>query len=87
MPQLTVVSGISATQFTVSAGDAAKMSVGQEVQIHSADYSVDSVDVEVTNITGTTITTTAIGFTPAAGQLVELVGFLDSGKPYRIYVG
>jgi len=86
-PQLTVASGISATQFTVSAPDAAKMSVGQMVQIHSSTYAVDSIDVTVTDITGTTITTSAIGFTPAAGQLIELVGFLDGGKPYRIYVG
>lgn len=87
MPQLEVVSGISATQFTVSAGDAAKMSEGQVIRIHNADYSVDSSEVEVTDITGTTITVASLGFTPAAGQKIELVGFLDGGKPYRIYIG
>lgn len=86
-PQLEVVSGTSSTVFEVSAGDAAKMSIGQMINIHSNDYVTDSVDVEVLNITGTTITTDDIGFTPSAGQKIELVGFLDGGKPYRIYVG
>lgn len=87
MPQLDVVSGISATQFTVSAGDAAKISIGQVINIHSNDYSVDSAEVLVTDKSGTTITVESIGFTPSAGQKIELVGFLDGGKPYRIYVG
>lgn len=87
MPQLTVVSGISATQFTVSAGDAAKMQVGSIINIHNSDYSVDSDEVLVTDITGTTITVQSLGFTPSTGQLIELIGFNDGGKPYRIYVG
>lgn len=87
MPQLEVVSGVSATQFTVSAGDAAKMIEGQVIRIHTDNYSVDSNEVEVLDITGTTITTDSLGFTPSAGQKIELVGFLDGGKPYRIYIG
>jgi hypothetical protein len=84
-PTLTVVSGASNTQFDVSAPDAAKLFVGSVLRIHSADYSVDSVDVvvKVASISGTTITTNDIGFVPSAGQKIEFVGFVsDKGAPY-----
>jgi hypothetical protein len=84
-PQLTVVTGTSSTVFTVSAPDAAKMFVGSVIRVHSEDFSVDSGEVNVSNITSTTITVDAsMGFTPSAGQLIDLVGFPDLGKPYRL---
>jgi hypothetical protein len=85
-PTLTVVSGISTTQFTVSVGDAAKLFVGSKVRIHSDDYSVDSGETgfDVSDVTGVTVTISApLDFTPAVGQKIDLVGFVsDSGKPY-----
>lgn len=84
-PQLTVATGTSSTVFTVSAPDAAKMYVGSTVRVHSEDFSVDSGEVNVSDITGVTITVDAsLGFTPSAGQLIDLVGFPDRGFPYRL---
>lgn len=84
-PTVPIVTGISPTQFTVSAPDAAKFTVGLPVLVRSADWSTLSPEVAVTDITGVTITVSAaLGFTPALGQYVELIGFTDGGGPYRI---
>jgi hypothetical protein len=84
-PVLTVTGGTSATQFAVSAPDAAKLFVGCTVRVSSSDYVDSSGEVEVTEISGTDITVgTALGFTPSAGDIVELIGFAnDEGAPYR----
>jgi len=83
---LTIVTGISDVQFTVSALDAAKLFVGGLVQVHNEDYSIDSGTEfkKITSIAGVTITVEAsLGFTPSPGQLVDAVGFtIDDGKPY-----
>lgn len=84
-PSLVIVSGISSTQFTVSAPDAAKLYVGSAIRVHNSDYTIDSglVAKKVTDISGTTITCTDIGFTPSAGQNIDFVGFYyDEGAPY-----
>lgn len=84
-PTLTVVTGTSTTVFDVSLADAAKVTPGLPILIHNTDYSILSEEVNVLSVVGTTITLeTPIAFTPAAGQLVELVGFIDGGGPYRI---
>ena len=84
-PTLTVVSGISDTQFTVSSGDAAKLVAGNEIKIHNLDYSINSNDVAIDTIISNTVTMKAsLGFTPAAGQKIELVGFLDGSSGYRV---
>lgn len=82
-PTVAVTSGASSTQFDVAPGDAGKFFVGSVVRVHNAGFSIDSDDVKVTNVSGTTITTEDLGFTPAAGQLVELIGFADGGGAYR----
>lgn len=85
-PTLTIVTGISSTQFTVSIGDAAKLFVNGIIRVHSSDYTIDSgiTGIKVTDITGVTITVaSSLGFTPAVGQKIDLVGFAsDSGAPY-----
>jgi hypothetical protein len=79
-----VVTGISTTQFTVSLGNAGKFFVGAMVRIHNADFSIDSGDASVSAVVGTTITVgTSLGFTPAAGQFIDLIGFADGGGAYR----
>lgn len=84
-PTLTVVTGISNTQFTVSSGDAAKILVGASLFIHNSDYSIESNQVKVQSVIGTTVTVAAsLGFTPSAGQLVENVGWTDGGGSYLI---
>lgn len=83
--QLSVVSGISQTQFTVSALDAAKIKVGDIVLIHNKAFTNISVERNVTDITGTTITVDgALGYVPSLDDKIELIGFDDGGKPYRI---
>lgn len=90
-PTVPVVSGTSDTVFDVSPSDAAKFTAGfSVVQIHNDDYTRESSESLVLTVVGTTITLeTAIEFTPQAGDVAELIGFLDfsdsgSGGPYRI---
>ena len=81
-PQLTVLNPISPVVFDVS--DISKVFVGSILRIHTYDYSVDSIEVVVSNITGNTVTvSTPLGFTPLIGYFIDLVGFKDQGLPYR----
>lgn len=83
-PSVLVVSGLSSTQFTVGVGEGATFNLGLPVLIHNTDYSILSIEAKVTQIIGDTIEVDRdLGFTPAAGQLVELIGFKDGGGPYR----
>lgn len=83
-PKLDVVTGVSGTEFTVSAPDAAKLTVGCTILVHNADYSVASEEVSVLEINGTTVITDAdLGFTPTSAYDVDLIGFIDGGSPYR----
>jgi hypothetical protein len=78
------VTGISVTQLTVSAPDAAKLLAGAIIRVHNATFSIDNLDVVVASVVGVTVTTeTTMGFTPAVGQKVNLVGYLDGGGAYR----
>lgn len=87
-PQIQIASGASQTVFDVGAGDVSKIKVGDVMCIHNYDYSDYSDEVFVTDITVNTITVGAsLGFIPTSSHYIELVGYLDSGKPYRIYVG
>lgn len=92
-PQVAVTAGISTTIFEVGAADIDKFLVGAFVLIHSDDYSdastPDSITDDLTVIdvdTGTNRVTVSadMGFTPAAGYKVDLIGFKDAGTPYRL---
>lgn len=85
VPEVLVASGISATQFTVGAGDIGKFFVGSPVLVHNSDYSSASPEVTVSAIAGTTITVnSSLGFTPNSTYSVSLIGFSDDeGDPYR----
>jgi hypothetical protein len=81
--QVTVVSGLSSTQFIIDNADLSKLAVGYQVKIHDDTYTKNSVLTKITDITGTTITVdTALGFTPLLGDKIELLGYPDGGKPY-----
>lgn len=83
--QISVATGISQTQFTVSGGALSKIKVGYVVKIHDTTYTNESTERLVTDVTGVTITVEdVLGFIPSAGQKIELLGFADGGKPYRI---
>jgi len=92
-PQLTVLSGASDTEFTVSLSDAARVVVEGFVRVHSFDFTDDSAgtvdddDPAVLTVdigTGVITVDKSLTFTPSSGDLVDLVGFLDQGLPYRV---
>lgn len=84
-PTVTVVSGVDFFSFNVSAPDSVKFQVGLPVLIHNSDYSILSPESLVDSVVGTLVTVRqSLGFTPAAGQKVELIGFQDGQGPYRI---
>jgi hypothetical protein len=83
-PDVTVTAGVSATRFTVGAGDIAKFQVGLPVRVHSTDFVTDSGEVKVDSISGNdVIVATALGFTPSAGHVASFIGFADGDQPYR----
>jgi len=83
-PTVDVVSGASQTQFDVAPADIGKFLVGASLMIHDIPYDIISNEVKVLSVLGNTVTTDeALGFTPLVGYEVELIGFLDSGAPYR----
>ena len=82
-PEVVVLAGTNSTEFTVS--DASALFVGAVVEIHSPDFANQSTEVRILSIVGTTITVADLGYTPANGDLINLVGFIeDEGLPYRI---
>lgn len=86
-PSVPVSSGTDYTHFFVSVPDAAKFTVGLPVLIHNDDWSIISPESKVLAIdtgTGEITVETPLGFTPASGQTVEFIGFIDFGGPYRI---
>lgn len=81
--EFTVQTGVSGTQFTLTSGDAARLSVGNVVRVHNFSYSNDSGEVKITDVTGTTITVEAMGYTPSSGDVVDLIPFSDGGYSYK----
>lgn len=84
-PQVEVTAGVSATRFTVASGDVGKFFVGSIVRVHNYAYTIDSPERTVTEIDGNdVIVNGSLGFTPAAGQFVDLIGFPDQQQAYRV---
>ena len=91
-PSVEIVSGISDFIFEVSPSDISKFVLNQPVRVHNDDYSIDSSpsivddDAEVISIDAILNrieVNRSLGFTPASGQRIELIGFIDNGSPYR----
>ena len=81
--QLTVLTGISDTQFTINLADVGYVQAGFKIYIHNKNYSISSNTTKVSTIVGTTVTTTAsLGLTPSAGLKIEVMGFPDLGAGY-----
>ena len=80
--QDTVVTGTSATVFDVA--DGTEYTEGKKIRVHNEDYSNDSDEVEITDITGNTITVESMGFTPATGDLIDRISYTDGGNPYLL---
>jgi hypothetical protein len=86
-PTVEVLAGISDTQFTVAGLDADKFLEGAILLVRGTGdekWDIVSPEVRVTDVTGSTITVnSSLGFTPAAGYEIDLIGFKDGGAPYR----
>jgi hypothetical protein len=85
-PTVSVVSSGDDTHFVVGSGDIGKFHVDLPVRVHSQDYVTDSGDLTVASIdtgTNTVEVSDSMGFTPSPGDQVDLIGFPDSGQPYR----
>jgi hypothetical protein len=85
-PRVVVSSGASTTSFVVSSGDISKFIPNAILLVHEPDWSYKSPEVAVDSVdTGTNTVTVKqdLGFTPTAGDYVELIGFSDKGPAYR----
>jgi hypothetical protein len=82
-PLLKVTSGTSQTVF--DANVPSLLYVGAIIQVNNYDYSRKSIEVLVTDITGSTITVdTALGFIPQVDDEINLIGHvIDQSVPYR----
>ncbi|HEY9705638.1 MAG TPA: hypothetical protein V6C58_24580 [Allocoleopsis sp.] len=81
--QAEVLTGISSSQFTVDVAWLPDLAVGYRVYLHDETYNYQSDDLVITDITGTTITVDGdLGFTPVAGDKIEILGWPDGGAGY-----
>lgn len=86
-PTVGILSGISQTVFTVSGLDASKFLEGAILLVRGTgdeSWDIVSPEVKVIDVTGSQVTVdTPLGFVPASGYEIDLIGFKDSGAPYR----
>lgn len=83
-PTVQIVSGTDNFSFDVDPADVDKFKVDAVLLVRDVDWNYFSEEVFVESIVGTTITVTAdLGFTPVAGDEIDLIGFKDGGAPYR----
>lgn len=92
-PTVTVISGASDTEFTVSVADAGFLFEGAFIRVHNDDFTDNSTpgssddDVVIVSVdagTGEVVVDKSMGFTPSSGYIVDLIGFFpDNGSPYR----
>lgn len=84
-PAIEIDSAASDTVFTVASGEGAKFFNGGKVVVHSEDFSTLSPERTVSDVSGDQITVSgSLGYTPAPGDIVDLIGFSDdNGAPYR----
>ena len=78
----TVTSGTS--NFVFDVADGTRIQLNLDVIVHNDDYSIASPESKVVSVVGNTVTVeTDLGFTPSAGQRVEVLGFADGQESYR----
>lgn len=85
-PATPVTVGISDDTFTVSLSDVTRFAVGQTILVHSPEWDFYSVETQISSVdtlTGVLTTAASLGYSPSAGDLVELTGFSDGSGPYR----
>jgi hypothetical protein len=83
-PAFQVVAGISNTVFTINLSEIPYIKVGLPILIRSTNWGLISDERKVKSININQVEVDGdLGFTPSAGQYVELIGFIDGGGPYR----
>lgn len=83
--QFHVASGASQTQFTLASAHTGVPYMGASIRVHTENYSQDSGDVKVLDVTGLVVTVNKpLGFIPNNTHLVDLNGFPDGQPSYRI---
>jgi hypothetical protein len=81
-----VVTGVSATSFTIGAGDVGKFTVGRIVRVRNAAFTQQSPEVKVVSVVGVTVTVAStLGFTPNSTHVAEAMPFPDGQDTYRIF--
>lgn len=91
MPQVSIISGVSESEFVVDNADIDKFFIGGFIRVHNELFTVDSTptlendDLEILDIQGDNITVNRdMGFIPTSSEFASLVGFAsDKGVPYR----
>ena len=87
-PSLAVDSAIDTISFNVSSTHAAFIKPDSIIEIADSTWTTvgEAVVSSITSDGGTEIVTLkkALSFTPAAGYEIQLVSWLDGGRPYRI---
>jgi len=83
-PTIAVTSGVSGTEFNVSLGDAANLTVGNFVILRNSAFTVISEEIKIASIVGTLVTLEeGLGFTPTGDYFVEGIGYKDGLSFYR----
>lgn len=83
-PSVLVASGVSQLQFSISPSGTALLTTGNDVIVRNQFYDLQSPEVELTGITGTSVTVgAALGFVPISGEFMEGIGFHDGTSFYR----
>jgi hypothetical protein len=84
-PRVSVLVGVSTTRFTVAALDVSRFFVGSIIRVHNYTFTVDSPEVQVTEIIGNDIlVNNSLGFIPSNLEYVDLIGFPDKQQSYRV---
>lgn len=84
-PSIAITSGVSTTSFNVNGADIGRFMAGYPIKVHNTDYSSVSPETTIVSASGTLVTVTdSLGFTPDSSMKAELLGFKDTGQPYRL---
>jgi len=82
--QAIIAANPSANVITLSPSDVLYARLGMRIRVHNYDYSQDSGELEITNITGNDITLSANLTFYAVNDYADILGFIDGGYAYRI---
>ena len=83
-PRLTITNVIDESNFEVDNTDLLAIIEKAVIIVSSPDFSNQSQEIRIETINSNLITTNIpMSYLPGVGDLVDLVGFIDGGLPYR----